>query len=73
MSTHTHVWQQFLTVLWADQINSFTVTDVRGQDALTLSSEILQESDNSDTAYSSVYVSDVQSLIAKSTFQQFFG
>ena len=39
---------------------------------LTLSKEIVQESNFSDTAYNSAYVSDVQSLIAKSTLQQLF-
>ena len=37
------------------------------QNALTLSLKIVQESDFSDMAYNSAYVSDVQSLIAKST------
>ena len=41
--------------------------------ARTLSSKIVQEIDFSGTAYNSAYVSDVQSLIAKSTLQQFFG
>ena len=39
---------------------------MRRQNALTLSSDIVQESDFSDTAYNSAYVSDLQSLIAKS-------
>ena len=39
---------------------------------LTLSSEIVQESDFSGAAYNSAYVSDVQSLITKRSFQQFF-
>ena len=45
------------------------------QNALTLIyiSEIVQESDFSNTAYNSVYVSDVQSLIAKNTLQQLVG
>ena len=34
---------------------------------------LFQESDFSDTVYNSAYVSDVQSLIAKRTLQQFFG
>ena len=38
---------------------------VHRQNTLTLSSEIIEESDFSDTAYNSTYVSDVQSLIAK--------
>ena len=38
----------------------------------TLISEIVEESDFSDTAYNSEYVSDVQSLIAKSTLQTIF-
>ena len=42
---------------------------VRRQIAPTLSSGIAQESDFSDTAYN-LRVSDVQSLIAKSTLQQ---
>ena len=47
-------------------------TAVRMQNALTLSSEIVQESDFSDTAYNnSTYVSNVQSLIAKSTYNNF--
>ena len=33
---------------------------------------IVEESDFSDTAYNSTYVSDVQSLIVKSNLQQFF-
>ena len=47
-------------------------TAVRRQNALTLISEIVEESDFSDTAYDSTYVSDVHSLITKSTLQQFF-
>ena len=47
-------------------------TDVSRQSALTLTSEIVVESDFSDTAYNSAYVSDVQSLIAKSTLQKCF-
>ena len=39
----------------------------------TIYSEIVQEIDFSDTPYNSAYVNDVQSLIAKSTLQQFFG
>ena len=46
---------------------------MRRQNTLTLSSEIVEESDFSDAAYNSEYVSDVQSLITKSTLQQFFG
>ena len=37
----------------------------------TLSSEIVQESDFSYTAYNFAYVRDVQSLIVKNTLQQF--
>ena len=48
-------------------------TAVRRQNTLTLISENLLESDFSDTAHNSAHVSDVQSLIAKSTLQQFFG
>ena len=40
---------------------------VHWQNTPTLSSKIDEESDFSDTAYNSTYVSDVQSLIAKST------
>ena len=40
-------------------------TDVRRQNILTLSSKIVLDSDFSDTAYNSAYVSDVQSLVAK--------
>ena len=47
-------------------------TAVSSQNTLTLISEIVEESDFSDAAYNSAYVSDVQSLIAKSTLQQFF-
>ena len=47
-------------------------TAVRGQNALTLSLDIAEESDFSDTAYNSTYVIDVQSLIAKSMLQQVF-
>ena len=43
------------------------------QNTLTLCLEIVQGSDFNDMAYYSAYVSDVQSLIAKSTLQQFFG
>ena len=38
----------------------------------TLSLKIIHESDFSDQAYNSAYVSDVQSLIAKSTLQLFY-
>ena len=38
---------------------------VRRQNALTLSSEIIKESNFSDNAFNSAYVSDVQSLITK--------
>ena len=48
-------------------------TAVRRQNALTLISEIVEESDFSETACNFAYVSDVKSLIAKSTLQQFFG
>ena len=48
-------------------------TAVRRQNALTLISEIVEESDYSDATYNSTYVSDVQSLIAKNTLQQFCG
>ena len=46
---------------------------VHRQNALTLISEIVEESDFSDAGYNATYVSDVQSLITKSTLQQFFG
>ena len=52
-------------------INIYTA--VRRQNTLTLGSYIVEESDFSDTAYNSTYVSDVQSLIVKSTLQQFCG
>ena len=45
---------------------------VRRQNTVTLSSEIVQESDFSDAADNSAYVSDVQSLITKSTLQPLF-
>ena len=48
-------------------------TAMRRQNTLTLGSYIAQESNFSDTAYNSTYVSDVQSLIAKSTLEQFCG
>ena len=48
-------------------------TAVRRQNTLTVSSYIVVEGDFSDTAYNSAYVSDVQSLIVKSTLQQFCG
>ena len=38
---------------------------MRRQNTLTIISEIVEESDFSDTAYNSTYVSGVQSLIAK--------
>ena len=47
-------------------------TAVGGQNTLTLNLETVPESDLSDAAYNSAYVSDVQSLIAKSNLQQFF-
>ena len=48
---------------------------MRRQNVPTLRSEIVQESDFSDTAYNSGYVSDVhvQSLITTSTLSQFLG
>ena len=48
---------------------------MRRQNVPTLRSEIVQESDFSDTAYNSGYVSDVhvQGLIANSTLSQFLG
>ena len=45
---------------------------MRRQNALILISEIVEQSDFSDTAYNSTYVGDVQSLIAKSTLQTIF-
>ena len=45
---------------------------MRMPNALTLISEIDQDCDFSDTAYNSTQVSNVQSLIAKHTLQQFF-
>ena len=42
-------------------------TAVCRQNKLTLISEIVEESDFSGTAHNSAYVSDVQSLISKST------
>ena len=45
----------------------YVCTAVGIQNTLTLSLDIVQESDFSDTAYNSAHVSDVQSLIAKST------
>ena len=42
------------------------------QNALTLISEIAQESDFSDTAYKFTYVSDVQSLTTKISLQTIF-
>ena len=47
-------------------------TTVRWQNDLTLISEIVKESDFSDPAYNSAYVGDVESLIAKTTLEQFF-
>ena len=44
---------------------------VRTQNALTLISDIVEESDFSDTADNSTYVSDVQSLITKSILNSF--
>ena len=44
---------------------------MRRQNALTLISEIVEESDFSEAACNFAYVSDVQSLITKSTLQQF--
>ena len=46
---------------------------MRTQNTLTLSLKTFEENDVSDTAFNSTYVSDVQSLIEKSTLQQFFG
>ena len=45
---------------------------VRRQNALTLSSEIVEESDFSDVSYNSAYLSDVQSLSAKKYFAKVF-
>ena len=45
----------------------------RRQRALTLGSEIVEESDFNNAAYNFAYISDVQSLIAKCPSQQFFG
>ena len=47
-------------------------TVVYRYNTLTLSSEIVQEGDFSDTACNSAYVSDVQSLISKIILQLFF-
>ena len=41
------------------------------QNTLLYSSEITQESDFSDTAYNSAHISDVQSLIAKRSCNNF--
>ena len=45
---------------------------VRTQNTLTLSLKTFEENDVSDTAFNSTYVSDVQSLIVKSTLATFF-
>ena len=57
-----------------DVTNQFTMlyTAVRRQNTLTLSMEVVEETDFSDTAYNSAYVSDVHSLIAKTTFVTIF-
>ena len=47
-------------------------TVVRRQNALTLILENVEESNFSDIAYNSTYVSDVQSLIAKGILQQLY-
>ena len=50
-------------------------TAVHRQTSLTLSSQIVEDSNSGGTVYNSAYVSEVfsESLIAKSTMQQFFG
>ena len=47
-------------------------TAVRRQKTLTVSSEVVQGSDFSNATYNSVYVSDVQSLMAKVLCNNFF-
>ena len=69
----------FETIIYIIHLTIITVkvpimyAAVHRQNALTLILEIVEESDFSDAGYNATYVSDVQSLITKSTLQQFFG
>ena len=54
------------------KVNQHTNAAVHRQNTLTLISEIVEESDFSETAYNATSVSDVQSMIAKNYFATTF-